>query len=206
MDSSRGDGGGTRHHTAPTSDRRPRSWRCLPAQSASLPVSRSVPMPSNLLASSPFPSASPDPFLASFWSVRPLAFWKPSYLATNRMKCRENRCTIFVPAPPTPTRGPFPLLLPPLQQHFYCVQIVCGAPPTPLATTARSSTTFGTHLPKHFTYSEAKVCDAAPPALACQCGSCRRLVTTAPLTPSPCTTVLCSHSLASPLRRTAPRS
>lgn len=63
--------------------------------------------------------------------------------------------------PPIPYS--YPCLLPPLPQHFYCVQIVCGAPPTPLATTARSSTTFGTHLPKHFTYSEAKVCDAAPP-------------------------------------------
>lgn len=44
-------------------------------------------------------------------------FGKPSYLATNRMKCRENRCTILpLPRPPL-------ILL----QHIYCVQIVCGA-------------------------------------------------------------------------------
>lgn len=58
------------------------------------------------------PLLPPDPFLAAFWSVRPLAFWKPSYLATNRMKCRENRCTIFVPAPPTSSSTPTPASFP----------------------------------------------------------------------------------------------
>lgn len=82
-------------------DQRPQT--ALLALSTSTAQLQSVPMPSNLLTSCyPPPTSLPHSplYLPHSWLRFGLCarwhFGKPSYLATNRMKCRENRCTIFL--------------------------------------------------------------------------------------------------------------
>lgn len=131
------------------------------------------------------PSPSPSllaPFLAAFWSVRPLAFWKTKLFSheSNEMS-RESLYHLSALYPPCL----LPTLLPPLQQYFYCVQIVCGAPHVPPLPPQRVRQRHLGHIYQNILRIQKQKFATLPPALACQCGSCRRLVTTAPCPPVP---------------------